>query len=281
MQAREPAVWPNYLIEACGLGAFMVSACLFASLLEHPGSPIHAAIDNAHSRRLIMGLAMGATAVMIIYSPWGKRSGAHLNPATTLTFARLGRVRPRVAVGYAAAQMVGGALGVFIAWSALRDVVAHPAVHFVVTAPGPWGRTTAFAAEVLIAFILMTAVLHVSNRPGINRYTGLVAGLLVASFITFEAPLSGMSLNPARSFASAIVAADWRDFWIYVVAPPFGMLLAATIYSRARRPVLCAKLHHDNDAPCPFECAYPRLRSSSNRAALTYPAVEANSHSSF
>ncbi|HVO92516.1 MAG TPA: aquaporin, partial [Terriglobales bacterium] len=84
--------WPEYLIEAAGLGLFMISAMTFATILEHPASPLRQAIPDALLRRLLMGLAMGSTAVGIIYSPWGKRSGAHINPATTLTFFRLGKV---------------------------------------------------------------------------------------------------------------------------------------------------------------------------------------------
>ena len=84
--------WPEYLIEATGLGLFMVSACVFATLLEHPGSPVRQAITDATLRRIPMGLAMGATAMAIVDSRWGQRSGAHLNPAVTLTFWHLGKV---------------------------------------------------------------------------------------------------------------------------------------------------------------------------------------------
>lgn len=81
--------WPEYLMEAWGLGTFMVSAGLFATLLEYPGSPVREAIENADLRRGLMGLAMGLTAIAIIYSPWSKQSGAHINPVVTLTFWRL------------------------------------------------------------------------------------------------------------------------------------------------------------------------------------------------
>ena len=87
------AHWPEYLMEGALLGLFMMSACAFAVLLEHPGSAVHAALPDAFVRRALMGLAMGATAVAIIFSGWGKRSGAHINPATTLTFLRLGKVQ--------------------------------------------------------------------------------------------------------------------------------------------------------------------------------------------
>src|SRR5262245_32010370 len=84
--------WPEYLIEAWALGTFMVSAALCTMLMEHPASPIRASIGNADLRRVLIGLCMGVTAIALIYSPWGKRSGAHMNPAVTLTFLRLGKV---------------------------------------------------------------------------------------------------------------------------------------------------------------------------------------------
>src|SRR5690349_10854499 len=84
-----------YAIEAVLLGAFMVSACAVTAPLEHPASPLRHAIGSALARRAIIGAAMGATAVLLIYSPWGRRSGAHMNPAMTLCFLRLGKIRAR------------------------------------------------------------------------------------------------------------------------------------------------------------------------------------------
>ena len=66
--------WPEYLMEAAGLGCFMLSACFFTALFEFPASPVHQAIPASFWRRVLMGIAMGSTAVAIIYSPWGQRS---------------------------------------------------------------------------------------------------------------------------------------------------------------------------------------------------------------
>ena len=89
--------YPEYLMEAAGLGLFMVSACGFGVLLNHPESPALAALPDAFLRQALMGLAMGATAAGLVYSPWGRRSGAHMNPAVTLAFLALGKVQARVA----------------------------------------------------------------------------------------------------------------------------------------------------------------------------------------
>lgn len=250
--------WPEYLIESVCLGAFMISACAFGALIEHPASPLRQAIPDAFARRLVMGLAMGLTAVAIIYSPWGRQSGAHINPSVTLTFFRLGKIDRRDVAGYIGGQFIGAAAGVGLASLILRDLIGHPSVNYVATRPGRFGLPAAFGGEMLISFLLMTVVLIVSNDHRFSRYTGLVAGTMVMTWIALEAPLSGMSMNPARTFGSALAAGEWREMWIYFTAPPAGMFLAAEIYLQRKgaHRVLCAKLHHDNNKRCIFRCGY-------------------------
>jgi aquaporin Z len=264
--------WPEYLIEAAGLGAFMVSACVFTTLLEHPASPVRQALPVPWIRSALIGVAMALTFIAIVYSPWGKRSGAHINPAATLTFYRLGRVTRWDATCYAAAQFVGGAAGVLLSALVLGAALAHPAVHYAVTAPGMRGVAVAFGAEVVITGVLMTVVLHTAASPKLAPYTGLFVAALVAMYITVESPLSGMSMNPARTFGSAVVAGDWTALWVYFLAPPLGMLLAAQLYlaRRGRRAVPCAKLRHVDDAPCHF-CEYWRGGESNGELAPAEP----------
>ncbi len=254
--------WPEYLIEAICLGLFMISAFSFATLLEHPSSAVHQAIANATLRRFLMGLAMGGTAIAIIYSPWGQQSGAHINPATTLTFFRLGKVARWDAVFYVAGQFLGATAGAIAAAQLLHPRAAHASVNYVVTIPGAWGALAAFSAEVIISFILMTVILHVSSHAKLHKFTGVCAGILVATYITLEAPISGMSMNPARSFASALVGNSWMSLWVYFTAPLIGMLAAAEVYVRKQgvSRVACAKLHHDNPKRCIF-CGKPPFRS--------------------
>ncbi len=246
--------WPEFLIEGALLGLFMLSASAFGVLLEHPVSPVRAALADPLLRRALMGCAMGLTAIALIYSPLGQRSGAHMNPAVTLSFLRLGKVSGADALFYVLAQFVGGAAGMALAVLAFGSLLADPGVNYVVTQPGARGSAVAFLAEFAISFLLMALVLRFSSTPRLERYTGLAAGVLVALYITFEAPLSGMSLNPARSFGSALSARSWMDFWVYLTAPLAGMGAAAYLHARSRRaaPVHCAKLHHDNPYRCIF-----------------------------
>ena len=253
--------WPEYLIEAWALGMFMVSAAGFTVLLEHPASPARALIDDPGVRRLLMGLAIGGTAIALIYSRLGARSGAHMNPATTLAFARLGRVAPRDAVAYILAQFSGALAGLAIASALLSAWIADPSVNYIVTRPGPLGNAVAFVGEAAISFGLMLVVLVVSNSRH-ARWTGLAAGVLLALYITIEAPWSGTSLNPARSFASALLSGSFQSLWIYFAAPVAGMAAAAEVYVRRRgtHAIMCARLNHAGTAHCIFRC---RMRSTS------------------
>lgn len=262
--------YPEYLMEAAGLGLFMISAASFGTLLEYPGSPVHEAIAVPALRRLFMGLAMGLTAVGLIYSPWGRRSGAHLNPATTLTFFRLGKIAPADAFFYVLSQFLGGLAGLLLAAALLGPLLAHMNVHYVATVPGPAGPGLAFAVEVLIAFVMMTTVLIASNQAKLAHATGLLAGLLVATYVFVASPISGFSMNPARTFASALPGHIWTALWIYFTAPPLGMLLAAESYVRLKgaRAVYCAKLDHFTAQRCIFNCRFAELQASTSEGAV-------------
>lgn len=251
-------------MEAWGLGIFMISAAVFTTLFEYPGSSVHRAVEDASVRRALIGLAMGLTAIGLIYSPWGRRSGAHLNPAVTLTFWRLGKVAGWDAIFYSVAQTVGGLVGVVLALALLGDAFAAPPVSFAATAPGVLGKGVAFVAEFTISMLLMTVVLAVSSSDAWMRWTGVAAGVLVALFIFVEAPLSGMSMNPARTLASAWPARQFESFWIYGAAPPLGMLAAAEVRRRffPKSRVHCAKIDHDPGMRC-IHCGHRPSRGSS------------------
>jgi aquaporin Z len=253
--------WPEALMEAFGLGLFMLSAGVFGTLLEFPGSALHHALPNPFARRAWMGVTMGLTAMGLVYSPWGKRSGAHLNPAFTLTFLRLRRVQLRDALAYIAAQFAGGLAGVLLVAAWFGDAFLAAPVQAVVTLPGMSGEAVAFAAEFAISFALMLLVLWLARHPRIAPYTGVIVGAVICCYITFEAPLSGMSMNPARTLASAIAVRHWQALWIYFSAPLLGMLTAAEAHCRVSVRAGengCAKLFHQ--LPCIFCGGKPDAR---------------------
>lgn len=246
--------WPEYLMEAGEMSLCMFLTCSFATLLQHPASPVGHFVINRVARRALMGLAVSATVVGIIMSPWGKRSGGHFNPAVTFTFYWLGKVGGWDALFYGVAQFAGAIGGVAMAAFLLRGAPGDLSVRYAVTAPGVYGSTVAFAAELVISSLLMITVLLGTQHERLAPYTPYFVGLLYAVNITFETPLSGMSMNPARTFGPAAYGGYWHALWIYFLAPTVGMLAAAEVFLWARRGTLphCAKLHHANDKRCIF-----------------------------
>lgn len=262
--------WPEYLMEAAGLGIFMVSAGVFTTLFEYPGSPLHTAIESPFLRRALIGLAMGLTAACLIYSPWGQQSGAHYNPAVTLTFLRLGKVAPWDAAFYVVFQALGGILGVLLVVAVFDGWFTEPPVSYVATVPGQGGSITAFLAETVISFGLMLMVLLTTNSRSLRRYTGVFAGVLITVYITIEAPFSGMSMNPARTLASAIPGRMLDALWVYVTAPFIGMLSAVEVYGAVKksREVICAKLNHETERRCIFHCGYMEHAAETAKSEL-------------
>jgi aquaporin Z len=241
-------------MEAAALGIFMVSAGAVTTLVDSPDFPFLALLPSPAFRRVLVGLAMGGTAMGIIYSPWGRRSGAHMNPAITLAFLRLGRIPPWDALYYMIFQFLGGLGGVLLTATVLGTAFCRPPVDFVVTVPGPAGIADACIGEGAISVVMMGVILWASNHRGIARYTGLLAGILISLFVIFESPYSGFGMNPARTFSSALPSGTWTAFWLYAIVPPLGMLLGAEGYASAkgRTAVRCCKLHHRSDRPCIF-----------------------------
>lgn len=254
------AHWPHYLIEAWGLGTIVFAAGAVAVGLAYLPAAMEAMLaTHPLLRRTVAGTLAGLTAMAVVYSPWGARSGAHCNPALTITYTWLGKVAPIDAIGYVIAQFAGAAAGLALLTALARTALTGPPVNGIVTLPGPRGPVVAFAAEAVLAFVLMTVVLNVSNaRQPYPRFTGLAAAVCIATFVTLAAPLSGVSLNPARTTASALVAHRWEFVWIYYTAPLAGMLSAAALFVRLHgaAAVRCARLNHTGPFPCIFHCGY-------------------------
>jgi aquaporin Z len=262
--------WRLYIFEAIELAIFMISACVSTVFLFDPAYPMPHIVPNAVFRRVLMGIAMGITAVFIIRSPMGKRSGAHFNPAITLTYFRLGKIDPWDALFYVVFQFLGGVLGVAVSALLLGKNLAAPTVRYAVTAPGRYGTAAAFLAELFMATVLMGVVLWLSNRPSLANLTSYFVGILIALYVLFFAPVSGFSINPARTTGSAVFAQVWTAEWLYFIAPLLGMMIAAEVYLRiyGADRILCAKLHPDPKYPCPFYCHYPFHRHYWDRDTL-------------
>jgi aquaporin Z len=254
--------WLLYVYESIELALFMLSACAFTIFLFDPAWPAFHLFPSAIIRRTLMAIAMGITELLIIHSPMGKRSGAHFNPAITLTYFRLGKVGLWDAVFYVFFQFIGGVVGVAVAAAIFGSSLSKPAVDYVVTVPGRYGTAAAFFAELFMATVLMAVVLLLPNCVYLASYVSYSVGVLIALYTFFFAPVSGFSINPARTIGSAFFAGVWTAGWLYFAAPLLGMFSAAEVYARINGGgrVLCAKLHPDPAFPCPFVCHFPGHR---------------------
>jgi aquaporin Z len=177
-----------------------------------------------------MGIAMGSTALLIFYCPVTAPSGSQINPAVTLTFLRLGKMCQYDAVFFVLFQIIGGTFAVFFMQILVGSTLIAPPVNSAVTVPGKNGVWWALVIELIIAFITMSMVLFTSNNDKLKKYTRIFAGCLVCTWVIVAGPISGFGMNPARSLASALPANIWTGFWIYLVVPFAGMLIAAEFY---------------------------------------------------
>jgi len=255
------AHWREYLMESTELAAFMLSTCVCGTLIYSNQSPLNSLALSPVFESSLMGIAMAATVFLVIQSPFGRRSGAHFNPAVTLTFFCLRRMHRWDAAFYITAQFCGAFAGVLAARGIVGLRLSEPPVQYMVTLPGKYGSTIAFAYEFVLSVLLMSTVLYASNHRLFARFTPALVALLTVFYFVLSSSISGFSVNPARSFSSALFAWIWRGIWIYFSAPCLGMLTAAAIYIRwvGSDRVYCAKVFHDMRSVCPFPCHFKRV----------------------
>jgi len=208
--------------EAVATALLMVGGLTAVILVVSPTGPLAGLDVPGWVRRFAAGGLFGLSGTAATLSRWGRRSGAHLNPAVTLAFRAEGTISTARAAGYVAAQALGAVAGAA-----------------VVRLWGPWGRgvgwgTTvpavglpgwqAAGLEALVTLALVTVVLSMAARPRVRHLTPWTMGPLYAVMVAIEAPLTGTSSNPARSLGPALVTWTWTDAWVYWVGPAVGAL---------------------------------------------------------
>jgi aquaporin Z len=261
--------WREYLMEATETGALTLSTCICGTLIYGDKSPLTSLGVSQTVKSMLMGTAIAITTFLIIRSPFGRRSGAHFNPSVTLTFLWLGRIHRLDAFWYIAGHFSGAVAGVLAARQILGLRLSDPSVRYMVTLPGTYGSPVAFLGEFLLAGVLMSTVLYASNHRLLTRFTPALVALLTIFYFLLSSSISGFSVNPARSFSSALFAWIWHGIWIYFAGPCLGMLTAAAVYIRRMGSdhVYCAKVFHDMRSPCPFPCHFERMYEKSGSAS--------------
>jgi len=252
-------------MEATELAIFMFCVCGAGTFLYERDSPLNTLGVSEVTKSILMGVAISSATYLIIRSPFGRRSGAHFNPALTFAYFGLGRVHRWDALAYIVAQFIGGFVGVFVSRALFGTSLANLPVLYVVTLPGPYGYFFAFLTEFVMSFVVMEIVLVVSNHRRLAKYSPLFVAFVTVFYFAFCTSISGYSVNPARSFSSASFARIWHGIWIYFVAPGLGMLTAAVLYRNVMggQRIYCAKVFHDLRSVCPFDCHFEQLQSGS------------------
>ena len=252
--------WAEWGCEAAGTALLLLGGVSAVCLDFGSGSPVARAIPSVGARLLLTGLLFAGTGALVTVSPLGRRSGAHLNPAVTLAFRLTGHVHDHDLAGYVAAQFAGAFAGTALA-AALWSATAR-SVHDAATLPGHGvGAVEAVAAEaVMTAMLVLTIFLFVSHRRTM-RWTPLAVTALIAVLVWAGGRVTGTSLNPARSLAPAVLAGRLDVYWIDVVGPLLGTLLAVLLYAAVPRwRILTAKLFHDPRYPSTLGGSMPVAR---------------------
>ncbi len=209
-----------------GLGAFAIvlvgAGAIMAS--DVTGVPDHTGIAIA------FGLVVGA----MIYAS-GHLSGAHFNPAVTIAFAATGHFPWRRVPSYVAAQFLGGILG---ALALSLAFTGHTTFGQTDVSPAIEGVSAGFVIEALITMLLMFVIAAVAtDGRAVGKLAGSAIGGTVAMNALWAGPLTGASMNPARSLGPALVGGTWdlTPLWMYMVAPVIGALVGATLYEILRQ----------------------------------------------
>ena len=264
-----------YLSEFAGTAIMLFIGVSAVAFMWGPGSPVPV-VPNGALRRLLTGILFAGGATAVVYSPLGQISGGHINPAVTLAFWRLGKVSARDAVIYVVMQFAGAFVGAYaagVAWGGLTR-----GVQYAATVPGEgYTWAGALAAETAITFLLVFLIFVCVNKPKVAPRTGLLAGSLVALLVMIEAPVTGTSLNPARTLGPAVLAPNYTGLWIYFAGPAAGALIAVAAFTgQWGKQTVCAKLYHTEKYPCPFDqCSYRLVTAGETVMKEGDPGAEA------
>ncbi|MFE2145222.1 MIP/aquaporin family protein [Streptomyces sp. NPDC059456] len=192
-----------------------------------PASPL--ALANLHLALLVVGALVGVLLFALLRSPWGRRSGAHVNPAVTLALWRLGVFPGRGVAAYVAAQLGGSVAGTVLARLAWGPAVARVGYGAAVAAPS-WNGWAVFTAEAGCLVVVTLVIGFFLVHPARARWFPPALAVLVGAIVAGLGPLSGGSANPARQFGPVLLSGSTAGLWIYLAAPALGAVLGAAAH---------------------------------------------------
>jgi aquaporin NIP len=176
-----------------------------------------------------IALVFGLVIMVMVYAT-GHLSGAHINPAVTAAFTLTRHFPPREAIAYITAQCVGGVSGALVLLGTWTDKPAHLGA----TVPSVGVGSALLYEIVLTAFLMFVIVAVATDTRAVGAAAAIAIGGTVGLDALFGGPVTGASMNPARSLGPALAAGEWQDFWIYVVGPLIGASIGALAYQVIR-----------------------------------------------
>jgi aquaporin NIP len=176
-----------------------------------------------------VGMVFGLVIAAMVYAT-GHLSGAHINPAVTVAFTLTRHFPPRDAVAYVTAQLAGAAAGALLLLAVWTDKPAHLGA----TAPSVASASAVVYELVLTAFLMFVIMAVATDTRAVGAGAAIAIGATVGLDALFGGPVTGASMNPARSFGPALASGDWQHFWIYVAGPLAGAALGGFAYQLVR-----------------------------------------------
>ncbi len=239
--------WPEYGAELLGTG-FLIFVGLSAVVFDFgKGLLPSSLIPDVSLRQLITGLIFAGSGSLVAISPLGKLSGAHINPSVSLAFWAQGKMKHIDLIGYIVAQFLGAIIGEVLLVFVWRNY-AHSVTNGMTLPGAGYPLWLVFVAEMSLTCLLVLLIFLFVSSHHLMRWTPLMNWFLVATMVWLESPISGTSLNPARSMGPALITWLWTSQWLYCVAPPLGGLLAVGLFrlvTIGERDVLTGKLFHE------------------------------------
>ncbi len=247
-----------YGCELLGMALIIFNALAWACWNFGAGSPVVQSVPDRSVRLVLQAICIATGSAIVVYSPFGKRAGGHLNPAVTLGFWLLNKISIRDAFIYILMQFLGAFVGSQLVWLSF-PVLAHSIRGGATALDQGISPALGFGLELSMTFLLMFIILVTVNSAWM-RWTGVIASTVFALLYANAARFTGASLNPARSLAPAVLAMFWQNQWIYWIAPPLGAALAVLLYRQGiigTGKSYCCKLYHTSDIPCHHtRCGY-------------------------
>ena len=236
-----------FIAEFLGTALLLLGGLSIVILMFGTGSPMSEIIPDINVRRIITGFLFGSIGASIALSPIGKVSGAHINPAVTMVFWLFRKIEGRLTITYVLAQLIGAVIGCLplLLWGQMGK-----SIEFGVTVPGAgYYLSTVLLGEVITTFIMVSLLVIFIGFRQIRKFTPFMFPFLYAIMVPLEAAISGTSTNPARSFGPALISGQWQGWWIYLIGPITGALLASIACSFLAKKITIAKLYYfDSDS---------------------------------